>query len=1018
MGASTGTGADLRSDAELIVAARAGDAGAFGVLYERHAGAALVVARQYSSGHAEAEDVVADSFAAVWSALQKGSGPNDSFRAYLFTAVRRTAGVQRDRGRRAEPTDDVGVLEAGSLAEPGAEEPALAGFERTVVARAFASLPERWQAVLWHSEVEGLNPAQIAPLLGLSANSTAALAYRAREGLRQAYLQQHLHDPLDDGCRSVAGKLGGYVRGGLGQRDNAHVEAHLDECGDCRALVLELRDVNHGLKGVIAPLVLGAAGMGALGFALPTSGGLAAGAASLTAGGVGAGAAGATAGAGGAAAAAAGVGAAGAVGSGIAASALGVGSAAGGGFLATVGTALAAIPVAVVATVAGALVVGGVVIGISQLGGDGGDGLAASARTTSAEPGPNGGPTSADPASDGPTDEPTDDDSGAEPTPTSQPESNGATGGSGGAGGGTGTGAGTGTGGDSTAPPAGPAQLEVGDPEGALVAGSTGQLLAVPVSNTGGAAATNVYAVVGLPDGVELEPVAARVVGVLAVRQAAADWSCVVEDESVRCSLPVLPGGEKAVLALTVSVDEEYEASDIEVTWQLGADGLDPVSQARRVAVQPAPARLMLLRTYQSLTFERRTSTPVTLAIRNAGGVPATGATVLLDGPDGLLVTGGSAAWTCAPVGDDLGCTAVAPIPARSTLPLPISVAVAWWAPNGTLDVRLTPGASDAVPYTVAPQSAPNLRHEVVGTPGVTTVDVTQIGAPLLGCSAKPSFRTCWEGSRNNNDYGKDMAPVRAAVEPDAALSVSSSSLLELPEGARVEWAGLYWSANRAATDRWSGDTTTARLRAPDGEYLPVTGTRAPPVTDNANRVYYQSFADVTALVGGLSDPAGLWSVADVAISADRTDADPTYYAGWSLVVLYSYPDAEAPRSSAGVYDGPAWIAANSAVNLPIAAGKGAAVRIGVVAWEGDRNTSGDTLALDGKRLEPWRLYGYGSSDNAFDSSAYGFGHPNSLGVDAKAFTAVTAQADDVVLTAATRGDQFLLGVVTVRVAD
>ena len=75
---------DLRSDADLIMAARSGDAGSFGVLYERHAGAALIVARQYTSGKAEAEDAVADAFAAVWSALRGGSGPTDAFRAYLM----------------------------------------------------------------------------------------------------------------------------------------------------------------------------------------------------------------------------------------------------------------------------------------------------------------------------------------------------------------------------------------------------------------------------------------------------------------------------------------------------------------------------------------------------------------------------------------------------------------------------------------------------------------------------------------------------------------------------------------------------------------------------------------------------------------------------------------------------------------------------------------------------------------------------------------------------------------------
>ena len=54
--------------------------------------------------------------------------------------------------------------------------------------------------VLWHTEVEQQKPADIAPLLGMSANSVSALAYRAREGLRQAFLSQHAADPDDVDC--------------------------------------------------------------------------------------------------------------------------------------------------------------------------------------------------------------------------------------------------------------------------------------------------------------------------------------------------------------------------------------------------------------------------------------------------------------------------------------------------------------------------------------------------------------------------------------------------------------------------------------------------------------------------------------------------------------------------------------------------------------------------------------------------------------------------------------------------
>ena len=287
--ASTQLDGGVTGDAELITSARSGDTAAIGALYERHAAAAWVVARQYTDSPADADDVVADSFTAVFGALERGNGPEAAFRAYLFTVVRRVAGVRREKNRRVQPTDDIAVLEAGTALAGTAEDPALAGFERGVVARAFHSLPERWQAVLWHTEVEGLTPAEIAPILGLTANGTAALAYRAREGLRQAYLQQHLQDPLDEGVprrRRQARRL---------RPRRARVRARPRRsrrtsrtAATCRGLLLELGDVNHGMRAVIAPLVLGLLGLGALGVALPVGGGLAAGAAAAAAAGAGA----------------------------------------------------------------------------------------------------------------------------------------------------------------------------------------------------------------------------------------------------------------------------------------------------------------------------------------------------------------------------------------------------------------------------------------------------------------------------------------------------------------------------------------------------------------------------------------------------------------------------------------------------------------------------------------------------------------------------------------------------------
>src|SRR5665647_112033 len=63
----------LASDAELITAVRSGESAAFGVLYERHVGAARAVAHQYSNASADAEDAVADAFQRVFGTIQGGA---------------------------------------------------------------------------------------------------------------------------------------------------------------------------------------------------------------------------------------------------------------------------------------------------------------------------------------------------------------------------------------------------------------------------------------------------------------------------------------------------------------------------------------------------------------------------------------------------------------------------------------------------------------------------------------------------------------------------------------------------------------------------------------------------------------------------------------------------------------------------------------------------------------------------------------------------------------------------------
>ena len=245
------------SDAELISRVRGGDTSAYGELFSRHVDAARRLGRQLVRG-TDADDLVSDAFAKTLQVLQGGGGPDVAFRAYLLTSLRRLHVDRIRAAKRVQPSDDMTVYDDGVPFQ----DTAVANFENGAAAKAFSSLPERWQLVLWHLEVEGQKPADIAPLLGMSANSVSALAYRAREGLRQAFLTMHLADSPTEQCRWVNEHLGAYVRKGLSRRDTAKVEEHLDGCRRCTAMYLELNEVNSNLAGIIAPLILGAAAAG------------------------------------------------------------------------------------------------------------------------------------------------------------------------------------------------------------------------------------------------------------------------------------------------------------------------------------------------------------------------------------------------------------------------------------------------------------------------------------------------------------------------------------------------------------------------------------------------------------------------------------------------------------------------------------------------------------------------------------------------------------------------------------
>lgn len=242
-------------DADLVLRSRSGDRGAFGELWRRHYRAGVTVARNVTSS-LDAEDLVQEAYTRIYQSILTGRGPTGSFRAYLFASIRNTAATW-GRAQR-----DAAYDELEDVADPAAQEHASeAALDRGLTHQAFRSLPTRWQEVLWYSEIEHMKPAEIAPLLGMKATAVAQLTFRAREGLREAWIQAHLRRVADGSdCQWTIERLGAHTRRNLGRRDHAKVDRHLAECVRCAIVASEAKEVSSRLALVLLPLALGATG--------------------------------------------------------------------------------------------------------------------------------------------------------------------------------------------------------------------------------------------------------------------------------------------------------------------------------------------------------------------------------------------------------------------------------------------------------------------------------------------------------------------------------------------------------------------------------------------------------------------------------------------------------------------------------------------------------------------------------------------------------------------------------------
>lgn len=253
---------ELLDDAELCDAIRTHPsdsteaATAFEQLYLRHYDAAMVSAYRLLGDRSRAEDAVSEAFVKMLRVLQGGGGPTETFRGYLLSAVRtealRTPAVARI-------TDSVPVEDFESVLALEGDDPVSRFEERDQLLRAFATLRESWRRVLYLLEVEEVPTETVASRLGMGYQAVVSLAYRARDGLRSAYLQQYVV-VAKASCREHAELLADFVRDTLRRRRRRTVQEHLEGCEACSEQVGRLSRINSNLKLWIGPL-LGSTGL-------------------------------------------------------------------------------------------------------------------------------------------------------------------------------------------------------------------------------------------------------------------------------------------------------------------------------------------------------------------------------------------------------------------------------------------------------------------------------------------------------------------------------------------------------------------------------------------------------------------------------------------------------------------------------------------------------------------------------------------------------------------------------------
>lgn len=176
------------SDDDLLLRSQRGDRNAFSRLVERYQDRAFTLARNLTGDSSQGEDLAQEAFLRAYRALDSFQ-VGRPFYPWLVTILRNLA---RNRLRSRVPVPvEVGEGAAEPVARaPGPEARVEANWDRASLRQEVSRLPAVYREVVVLRYLQDRRVREVAELLGIPESTVKTYLFRARELLRQRWIEK------------------------------------------------------------------------------------------------------------------------------------------------------------------------------------------------------------------------------------------------------------------------------------------------------------------------------------------------------------------------------------------------------------------------------------------------------------------------------------------------------------------------------------------------------------------------------------------------------------------------------------------------------------------------------------------------------------------------------------------------------------------------------------------------------------------------------------------------------------